>query len=124
MLVSCVSWGGVAGSGVAGLRSTGMVVACHAKQWVGCVHAEFALFWSDLMNRVWPWGQRSGTELAVRYLGAVSFRSVGIAVSGSCMRGLVRIEAVRFLGRAIRLLWTVQFARCSYLDPWRSVSVL
>ena len=54
---------------------------------------------------MWPWGQRSGTELAVRYLGAVSFRSVGIAVTGSCMRGLVRIEAVRFLGRAICLLW-------------------
>jgi hypothetical protein len=56
----------VAGSGVGGLRSTGMVVACHAKQSVGCVPAELALFWLDLMmNRAWPWGQRGGTELGI-----------------------------------------------------------
>jgi hypothetical protein len=92
-------------------------------QSVRCLPAEFAPFWLDLMNRACPWGQRSGTKLAVMYFGAASFRSVGIAMTGSSMRGLLGTEVVPFLGRAICLLRMAHFACCSYLVPWGSVCV-
>jgi hypothetical protein len=58
----------------------------------------------DLVNRGWPWVQRSGTkDAAMGVLVRLHLDPCGIAVNGTCMRGLVGFKpdvllAARYVG--------------------------